>query len=69
VYVDNLQLLANTPAPRHDVFDGHDEFNPARRSLLLEQSLERKHLMLLEVIIPLDEPHRGAGMVGKVLVE
>ena len=78
---DTIQWVNNKAAPHNVVFDGVK--NPAK-SVDLAKGLSHKQLMMspgqeFTTTIPADaptgeytfycEPHRGAGMVGKVVVE
>ena len=62
---DTVKFVNNKLAPHNAVFDGNDDLS--HPELLLQESLGRELLVLLEHTTS-TEPHRGAGMVGKIVV-
>ena len=65
---DTVKFVNNKLAPHNAVFDGHEELSHADLELAPGESWEET----FDTAGTYDyycEPHRGAGMVGKVIVE
>ena len=65
---DTVKFINNKLAPHNAVFDGHEELSHADLAFAPGESWEET----FDTVGTYDyycEPHRGAGMVGKVIVE
>ena len=65
---DTVKFVNNKLAPHNAVFDGHDEYSHADLSFAPGESWEET-FSEAGTFDYYCEPHRGAGMVGKVIVE
>jgi plastocyanin len=65
---DTVKFVNNKMAPHNAVFDGHDELSHADLAFAPGESWEET-FTTAGTYDYYCEPHRGAGMVGKVIVE
>ena len=65
---DTVKFVNNKLAPHNAVFDGHDEYSHSDLAFNPGESWEETFARPAPTTIYC-EPHRGAGMVGKVIVE
>tara|TARA_Y100000589_G_scaffold329393_1_gene375867 strand:+ start:2526 stop:2876 length:351 start_codon:yes stop_codon:yes gene_type:complete len=65
---DTVKFINNKLAPHNAVFDGHEEYSHADLAFAPGESWEETFTTAGTYEFYC-EPHRGAGMVGKVIVE
>ena len=65
---DTVKFINNKLAPHNAVFDGHEEYSHADLAFAPGESWEETFTTAGTYEFYC-EPHRGAGMVGKVVVE
>ena len=65
---DTVKFINNKLAPHNAVFDGHEEYSHADLAFAPGESWEETFTAAGTYEFYC-EPHRGAGMVGKVIVE
>ena len=65
---DTVKFINNKLAPHNAVFDGHEEYSHADLAFAPGESWEETFTSAGTYEFYC-EPHRGAGMVGKVIVE
>ena len=65
---DTVKFVNNKLAPHNAVFDGHDEYSHGDLAFNPGESWEET-FSEAGTFDYYCEPHRGAGMVGKVIVE